>query len=63
MLKAEQVLSEDWHRFLRETSGSLRETPIQRWDQGDYEDREPLNDPMISEIPDPLTTHKDSRRV
>jgi hypothetical protein len=32
----------DWHQFLRETYGSLRDTPIQRWDQGDYEEREPL---------------------
>lgn len=32
----------DWHEFLRETYGSLRDTPIQRWDQGEYEEREPL---------------------
>lgn len=32
----------DWHTFLRETYGSLRDTPIQRWDQGEYEEREPL---------------------
>lgn len=32
----------DWHQFLRETYGSLRDTPIQRWDQGEYEQREPL---------------------
>ena len=32
----------DWHKFLRETYGSLRDTPIQRWDQGDYEERELL---------------------
>jgi hypothetical protein len=25
----------DWHQFLRETYGSLRDTPIQRWDQRD----------------------------
>jgi hypothetical protein len=55
--------AEDWHQFLRETYGSLRETPIQRWDQGDYEDREPLNDPIILEISDPLTPQKNSRRV
>ena len=34
--------AEDWHRFLRETYGSLRDNPIQRWDQGEYEEREPL---------------------
>jgi hypothetical protein len=27
---------------LRETYGSLRDTPIDRGDQGDYEEREPL---------------------
>lgn len=32
----------DWHDFLRETYGSLSDTPIRRWDQGDYEEREPL---------------------
>jgi hypothetical protein len=32
----------DWHAFLRKTYGSLRDTPIKRWDQGDYEEREPL---------------------
>jgi hypothetical protein len=32
----------DWQQFLRETYGSLRDTPIQRWDQGEYEEREPL---------------------
>lgn len=33
----------DWHDFLRATYGSLRDTPIQRWDKGDYEEREPHN--------------------
>lgn len=32
----------EWHEFLRVTYGSLRDTPIQRWDQGEYEEREPL---------------------
>lgn len=32
----------DWHDFLRETYGLLRDTPIERWDQGEYEEREPL---------------------
>lgn len=32
----------DWHEFLRETYGSLHDTPIQRWDQGEYEEREPI---------------------
>ena len=33
---------EDWHEFLRSTYGSLRDTPLQRLDQGEYEEREPL---------------------
>lgn len=32
----------DWHQFLRETYGAFRDTPIQRWEQGEYEQREPL---------------------
>ena len=32
----------DWHDFLRATYGVLRDTPIQRWDEGEYEVREPL---------------------
>jgi hypothetical protein len=31
-----------WHEFIDRTAGSLSETPIQRWEQGDYEEREPL---------------------
>lgn len=34
--------TQDWHEFLRATYGILRDTPIQRWDQGDYEEREPF---------------------
>jgi hypothetical protein len=34
--------STSWAQFLQETYGSLRDTPIQRWNQGDYEEREPL---------------------
>jgi hypothetical protein len=32
----------DWHQFLLETYGSLKDDPIQRWDQGEYEVREPF---------------------
>lgn len=32
----------DYHQFLRETYGVLGDTPIERWDQGEYEKREPL---------------------
>lgn len=31
-----------WHEFIERTAGSLADTPIQRWDQGEYEEREPL---------------------
>ena len=44
-LEQEQVTSpaaSDWQQFLRETYGSLHDTPIERWDQGDYEEREPF---------------------
>jgi hypothetical protein len=32
----------DYYQFLRETYGALRDTPIERWEQGEYEEREPL---------------------
>jgi hypothetical protein len=32
----------DWLQFLHETYGSLRNTPIERWPQGDCDYREPL---------------------
>lgn len=43
-LETEQTrpATSDWQEFLQETYGSLRDTPIQRWPQGDYEEREPL---------------------
>lgn len=33
---------EDWREFLSSTYGSLRDTPIERFEQGEYEEREPL---------------------
>jgi hypothetical protein len=44
-LEQEQVAptsTADYHKFLRETYGVLRDTPIERWEQGEYEEREPL---------------------
>ena len=44
-LEQEQVSAPahaDWHQFLRETYGSLRDTPLERQPQGEYEEREPL---------------------
>jgi hypothetical protein len=37
------ITSQDWHAFLQETYGILQDAPIQRWDAGDYEDRETLS--------------------
>ena len=41
-LQTELRPKSDWHTFLRETYGSLRDDPIQRYEQGEYEEREPL---------------------
>jgi len=41
-LQAELKPKTDWHTFLRETYGALRDDPIQRYEQGEYEEREPL---------------------
>ncbi len=40
--QATPTVTTDYHQFLRETYGILRDTPIERWDQGEYEKREPL---------------------
>jgi hypothetical protein len=42
MLQAELKPKTDWHTFLRETYGILKDDPIQRYEQGEYEEREPL---------------------
>ena len=31
-----------WHDFVERTAGILSDAPIQRWPEGDFEDREPL---------------------
>lgn len=36
------VADNDYQKFLTETYGSLRDTPIERGEQGEYEEREPL---------------------
>ena len=43
-MEAEEELDEMGYPvgYFDETYGSLRDTPIQRWDQGEYEEREPL---------------------
>lgn len=30
------ISSTDYHQFLQETYSVLRDTPIERWDQGEY---------------------------
>lgn len=40
--QTQQARATDYQQFLRETYGSLRDSPIKRWDQGDYEAREDL---------------------
>lgn len=43
-LEQEQAIAPvqpDWLQFLHDTYGSLRNAPIERWPQGDYEDRSP----------------------
>lgn len=40
--KTTSPLASDYQEFLRETYGVLRDTPIERWEQGGYEEREPL---------------------
>jgi hypothetical protein len=41
-LEIEAFRRMEWHEFIDLTAGSLALTPIQRWEQGDYEEREPL---------------------
>lgn len=41
-LEVEAYRRMDWHEFIERTAGSLAHTPIQRWEQGDYEERESL---------------------
>ena len=38
----QKIQPPDYHEFLSQTYGSLRDTPLQRYDQGEYEEREPL---------------------
>lgn len=40
-IQIEKAKRSDWHDFLRETYGSSSDTPIQRWEHDEYEEREP----------------------
>jgi hypothetical protein len=35
-----QSSQEDWHDFINKTYGAMRDSPIQRWPQGEFECRE-----------------------
>jgi len=37
-----EAMKTDWHQFLRETYGSLRDISFERQPQGEFEEREPL---------------------
>lgn len=41
-LQTELQPKTDWHTFLQETYGILKDDPIQRYEQGEYEEREPI---------------------
>jgi uncharacterized membrane protein YccC len=41
-LEVEAFRRMDWHEFIDRTAGSLADTPLQRGEQGEYEEREPL---------------------
>ncbi|MDZ4768181.1 MAG: hypothetical protein SGJ24_03565 [Chloroflexota bacterium] len=41
-LEVEAYKRMNWHEFIDRTAGILAETPIQRWEQGQNEVREPL---------------------
>lgn len=36
------IIESDWHKFVHEMYGSLRDSDLRRWEQGEYEEREPL---------------------
>ncbi len=36
------VIEADWHKFVHEMYGSLKDTDLRRWEQGNYEERESL---------------------
>ena len=46
LLEKEQAAKSDdtdWHKSLRESYGALRDDPLQRWPQGEYPERDPLD--------------------
>lgn len=42
-IQIEKAKRSDWHDFLRETYGSITDPTFKRWEQGEYEEREPLD--------------------
>ena len=41
-MEAEAYKRMPWHEFIERTAGSLADDPIERWPQGEYEERESL---------------------
>ncbi len=43
ILNQQQIMIEpDWHQFVQEMYGSINDPDFRRWEQGEYEEREPL---------------------
>ena len=43
ILEQQQITIEpDWHQFVQEMYGSINDPNFRRWEQGEYEEREPL---------------------
>jgi hypothetical protein len=36
------VIETNWHSFVQEMYGSLQDVDLKRWEQGEYEERAPL---------------------
>lgn len=44
VLEQQQITIEpDWHQFVQEMYGSITDPTFKRWEQGEYEEREPLD--------------------
>ena len=36
------MTQDEWHAFIDRTAGSITDPAFRRWDQGEYEERDPL---------------------
>jgi hypothetical protein len=41
-ISSAQMSQEQWRAFILRTAGSIADPEFRRWEQGDYEEREPL---------------------